>query len=154
MQDLPHHYRVVAGGAVDGDVALTAERLPSLRTASPAEFGGPGDRWSPETLLVGAVADCFILTFRAVARASKVSWTSLQCEVTGTLDRIDRATQFTHLDIHAQLAVPPGTNPDLARRAVEKAEHGCLISNSLKAAVHLKTDVDVAVEPIGVLIGT
>ena len=38
-----------------------------------AEFGGPGDLWSPETMLAGAVAGCFILTFRAAARASSAS---------------------------------------------------------------------------------
>src|SRR6266705_836523 len=92
-----------AEGTSAGDILLDAPRVPGLRSASPAEFGGPGDRWSPETLLVGAVADCFVLTFRAVARASKLSWTSLQCDVTGHLDRIDRVTQFTSVDIHAHL---------------------------------------------------
>ena len=67
MQALPHRYRVKGAGRITGDVELTAERLTMLRSASPAEFDGPGDRWSPETLLVGAVGDCFILTFRAVA---------------------------------------------------------------------------------------
>jgi organic hydroperoxide reductase OsmC/OhrA len=153
MQEFPHHYTVTAAGALDGDVELTAERLPRLRSRSPAEFGGPGDRWSPETFLVGAVADCFILTFRAVARASKLSWTSLQCDVTGTLDRVDRAIQFTHLDIHAHLTVPAGTDPDQANRALEKAERSCLISNSLKAAIHLEPEVDVAHEPLGALAG-
>ena len=95
MQDLPHHYRVIAAGAVEGDVELTAERLPSLRSASPAEFGGPGDRWSPETLVVAAVADCFVFTFRAIAKFSKLAWISLTCDVTGTLDRVDRVPQFT-----------------------------------------------------------
>jgi organic hydroperoxide reductase OsmC/OhrA len=153
LQELPHHYRAVAAGAVDGDVELTTDRAPGLPSASPAEFDGPGDRWSPETLLVGAVADCFILTFRAVARASKVPWTLLDCDVTGTLDRVDRVTQFTHLDIHAHLRVPAGTDLGLARRALEKAERGCLISNSLKATIHLDTAIDVAVEPVAVLAG-
>jgi organic hydroperoxide reductase OsmC/OhrA len=151
MQELPHHYTATAVGAVDGDVELTASRVPRLRSASPAEFGGPGDRWSPETFLVGAVADCFILTFRAIARASKLSWTSLQCDVTGTLDRVDRVTQFTHLNVHAHLIVPAGTNADQARRTLEKAERGCLISNSLKAASHLEPEVDVATAPPGTL---
>jgi organic hydroperoxide reductase OsmC/OhrA len=153
MQKFPHHYTVAAAGAVDGDVELTAERLPRLRSASPAQFGGPGDRWSPETFLVGAVADCFSLTFRAVARASKLPWMSLHCDVTGTLDRIDRVTQFTCFDVHARLVVPAGTDPDQARRALENAEHNCLISNSLKAEVHLDPEVDVAGEPLGALTG-
>src|ERR1700680_1389542 len=133
MQEFPHHYSVTVAGAIHGDVELTAERLPNLRSASPAEFDGPGDRWSPETFLVGAVGDCFILTFRVVARASKLPWTSLRCHVTGTLDRVGKATQFTHLDVRARLMLPAGTDPNVARRALEKAERGCLISNSLKA---------------------
>jgi len=143
MQELPHLYRVTAEGAIEGGVELRADRLPVLSTAPPAEFGGPGDRWSPETLLVGAVADCFILTFRAVARASRLPWTSLQCRVAGTLDRVERVTQFTRVDIHARLSVPAHADPELARRSLEKAESGCLISNSLKADVHLDPEIDV-----------
>jgi organic hydroperoxide reductase OsmC/OhrA len=150
MQKFPHHYRASAAGAVDGEVELTAEGLPLLRSASPAEFDGPGDRWSPETLLVASVADCFLLTFRAVARASTLAWTSLHCEVAGTLDRIDGATQFTHFKVHAHLAVPEGTDPDRARRALDKAERGCLISNSLKAQLDFEGDVEVAAVAVSV----
>jgi organic hydroperoxide reductase OsmC/OhrA len=153
MQEFPHHYAVTAAGGVVGEVELTAERVPRLRSESPTEFGGPGDQWSPETLLVGAVADCFILTFRAIARASKLSWTSLRCDVSGTLDRVDRMTQFTHLNIHPRLTVPAGTDPDQARRALQKAERGCLISNSLKASIHLEAVVEVAAEPVEALTG-
>jgi organic hydroperoxide reductase OsmC/OhrA len=141
MQDFPHHYVVTASGDAGRDVTLEADRLPALSSAAPAEFGGPGDRWSPETLLVAAVADCFILTFRAVARASKVSWTSLTCNVDGTLDRVDRATQFTRFDIRARLSVPVETDEGLARRALEKAERGCLITNSLKADIQFQAEV-------------
>lgn len=144
MQALPHRYRVTGTGRITGDVELTAERLTMLRSASPAEFDGPGDRWSPETFLVGAVADCFILTFRAVANASKLSWISLECDVTGTLDRVDRATQFTGFDMTAQLVVPAGADADVARRALEKAERNCLISNSLKASIALAATVEIA----------
>jgi organic hydroperoxide reductase OsmC/OhrA len=135
-------------------VALEGRRLPALRSAPPAELGGPGDRWSPETLIVAAVADCFVLTFRAVAQASKVSWAALRCEVGGTLDRVDRVTLFTHFDIRAHLGVPPGTNVEQARRILEKAERVCLISNSLKATIHLETEIEVASEPAETLATT
>src|SRR6185437_15854167 len=59
MQPFPHRYEVSARASAEGDVTLESYQLPALKSASPAEFGGPGDRWSPETLLVGAVADCF-----------------------------------------------------------------------------------------------
>ncbi len=77
--------------------------MPALATAPPAEFDGPGDRWSPETLLCAAVADCLILSFRGVARAKKLPWTSLQCEVQGTLNRIEGKTHFTHILVRAAL---------------------------------------------------
>lgn len=143
MQALPHRYRVKGAGRITGDVELTAERLTTLRSASPAEFDGPGDRWSPETFLVGAVADCFILTFRAAANASKLSWTSLDCDVTGTLDRVDRVTMFTHFDMTAHLVVPAEVHAEQARHALEKAERSCLISNSLKASVALAATVEI-----------
>jgi uncharacterized OsmC-like protein len=40
-----------------------------------------------------------------------------------------------------------------ARRALEKAERGCLISNSLKATVHLVPVVDVIGGPVEALAG-
>jgi organic hydroperoxide reductase OsmC/OhrA len=144
MQELPHHYTVTAAGTAGGDIELTASRVEALRSASPAEFDGPGDRWSPETLLAAAVADCFILTFRAIARASRLEWTSVRCDVTGTLDRVDRTLQFTAFNLHAQLEIPSTTDSAQATRALEKAERTCLISNSLKGAVHLVADVHVA----------
>ena len=144
MQAFPHRYRVKGSGRATGDVELTADRLTVLRSASPAEFDGPGDRWSPETLLVGAVADCFILTFRAIAKASKVSWMALDTEVTGTLDRVDRVTQFTRFDVTAHLVVADADDVDRGRLALEKAERQCLISSSLKGSIKLDAIVEVA----------
>jgi organic hydroperoxide reductase OsmC/OhrA len=148
MQPLPHRYTVTAVANASGDVEMVAPRLTTLHSASPQEFGGPGDRWSPETLLVGAIGDCLILTFRGIAAASGLPWTSLQCRVTGTLDRIDRATQFTGFDVDARLEVPPGVDPGRARLLLEKAEQNCLIANSLKGPTHLLVDIVAAAEPV------
>ena len=148
MQAFPHHYRVAANGSGTGDVEVKADGLPTLSSASPIPFDGPGDRWSPETLLVAAVGDCLILTFRAVARASGFAWVSLECDVTGTLDRIERTTRFVAFDVRACLRVPHGTDPDRARQVLEKAERSCLISNSLSAAIHLIPEIEVAADPV------
>lgn len=137
MQNLPHHYAVTATAGTEGNVDLTSPGVPAIESAPPAEFGGPGDRWSPETLLCAAVADCFILTFRAIARASKMDWVSLTCNVDGNLDRIDSATQFTDFSLHAVLDVPQGTDESKAMRLLEKSEHACLITNSLKSETRL-----------------
>jgi organic hydroperoxide reductase OsmC/OhrA len=143
MDPYPHHYSVTATSSSEGEVTLESPRLPSLVSAPPAEFGGPGDRWSPETLCVSAVADCFILTFRAIARASKLPWSSLRCDVEGTLDRVDRVAQFTSFLVRASLQVPTGTSEEQALGLLERAEKSCLITNSLKGASHLEAKVEV-----------
>jgi organic hydroperoxide reductase OsmC/OhrA len=142
MQPFPHHYSVSASATTQGDVAVQAERLATIPSAPPSEFGGPGDRWSPETLLVAAVADCFVLTFRGIAGLSRFSWTSLECNVTGRVDRVDRVTQFTEMQVHARLRVPSGTTEDQARRLLAKAEETCLVTNSLKVHPQLETVVE------------
>ena len=137
MQDLPHHYRVAATAQPQGEVALATDGVDDLMSAAPVEFGGPGGHWSPETLLVAAVADCFVLSFRAIARASKLPWIGLQCAVEGTLARSDGKTRFTEFAIKATLDVAPDVDPEQARRLLEKAEASCLITNSLSGTTHL-----------------
>jgi organic hydroperoxide reductase OsmC/OhrA len=149
MQELPHHYAVTVAGGAAGDIELNGQRLTTLYSTSPAEFDGPGDKWSPETLLVAAIGDCLILTFRAVASASRLPWISLSCGVTGTLDRVDRVLQFTGFEVDARLDVPTGVDPERARRVLEKAEQSCLISNSVKAPIHLMPRVSIAAQPVG-----
>lgn len=144
MQDLPHHYQVTARAASGSNVELTSPGLAALDSAAPAEFGGPGDLWSPESLLVAAVADCFILSFRAIARASKLDWTALSCEVEGVLDRVDRITQFTVFNLNVTLEAPAGTDERRAMLLLEKAEKSCLVTNSMKSACHLDARVKIA----------
>jgi organic hydroperoxide reductase OsmC/OhrA len=141
MQTLPHHYTASAVASVEGEVRLESGDLPPLITAPPPEFGGPGGHWSPETLCVGAVADCFVLTFRALARVAKLPWSTLRCEVEGTLDRVERATQFTAFVVRATLQVPAGTDETRARAMLERAEQTCLISQSLKAHARVEAVV-------------
>lgn len=143
MHPFPHRYPVTASAAAQGEVALASPHLPDMPSAPTTEFGGPGDRWSPETLLVAAVADCFILTFRAIAGMSKLPWNALTCEATGTVDRVDRVTQFTAIEMRARLRLPAGGNQEQALRLLAKAEETCLVTNSLKFKPHLDAQVEV-----------
>lgn len=141
MQDFPHHYHATARSDPDENVIITSENMPQLVSAPPAEFGGPGDQWSPEHLLTASVADCFILTFRAIANASRFEWLELEAAAEGVLDRVDRVTRFTEVTVRATLRVPPGTDEDKARRLLQKAEEACLITSSMTAETHLEADI-------------
>jgi organic hydroperoxide reductase OsmC/OhrA len=137
----PHLYAVGAAGQPTGPVSVTAPRLPAIATAPPAEFDGPGDVWSPETLLCASIADCFTLTFRAIARASKFEWTDLTCRVEGVLEKADGVTQFTRFTTYATLEIPRSADATKARTLLEKAEHGCLVTASLRGTRALVAEV-------------
>lgn len=143
MHALPHTYSVTARTDASGPVILGSPGLPSLFTAAPKEFEGPGDQWSPETLLTGAVNDCFVLGFKAIAAASKFHWTSLESSTEGTLDRVEGRMRFTRFVTHARLTIPAGADAARGKQLLEKAEHVCLIANSLLAERHLETSVTV-----------
>lgn len=144
MQEYPHHYSVAASAQSEGQVLLESSGLHSIDSAPPPEFGGPEGFWSPETLLVSAVADCFVLSFKAIARASSMQWTSLHCDVEGVLDRVEKVTQFTEFKLLATLHVPAGTDREKAIRLLNKAENACLITNSLKSTTRLDASVVVS----------
>jgi len=141
MHPYPHLYQVSASAQPEGNVTLRGEALPDIASAPPPQFDGPGGTWSPETLLCAAVVDCLILTFRSVARASKFEWTKLGCAVEGTLARAEGTTRFTHFVTHATLHVPAGTDVARAKLLLEKAEHACLVTNSLNGTRELVTEV-------------
>lgn len=145
MQAYPHRYEAHVTAETEGSVLVGSEGLPSLATSPPPQFGGAGGQWSPETLLVAAAADCFVLTFRAIASLSKLSWRRLACDAEGVLDRSDGVVRFTQLQLRARLVVPAGVDPDRARRLLEKAEATCLVTNSL--AVRPSLTVEVTAEP-------
>ena len=98
-----------------------------MDSAAPVEFDGPGDRWSPEHLIVAAVADCYAITFQGIARRSKLPFESLTCRVEGTLDRLDNVTRFTRFTVRPCLQLADEAHVDLARRILVRAEETCLI---------------------------
>ena len=132
MKAYPHTYSVSAQGSAMGSVPVVSQGLPAIATAPPPEFDGPGGVWSPETLLVAAIADCFILTFRGVSRAAHFAWEKLEAQVDGTLERISGVTQFTQYNTRATLTVKAGTDHAKARELLERAEKVCLVANSLR----------------------
>jgi organic hydroperoxide reductase OsmC/OhrA len=138
MKPLPHEYSVSASANDAGSVSLTSHDLPVLQSAPPVEFGGPGDLWSPEELFLASVADCFILTFRAIARGSNLSWKGIDATVDGVLSRVEHTTRFTEITLHAALTLDElGTDDDKALRLLEKAKTTCLVTNSLAVPVGL-----------------
>jgi peroxiredoxin-like protein len=141
MKPLPHRYDVKLSGGAEGYAAVSVEGAPELRSAPPADFGGPGDAWSPEHLLMAAVETCFLFSLQAVARASKVEFVSLQLEGEGTVDRKDGATRFTEIVLRPRITVAAGSDREKVMRVLEKSEKACLVSASLSTPIRLEPEI-------------
>lgn len=136
-----HFYSASASAQPEGNVKLDVEGLQSLESAAPKEFGGPGGQWSPEDLVAAAVADCFVLSFRAIAAASKFAFKDIQCTATGELDKADTGVQFVGFKVEAKLTVDADADQDRAANILKKAKGACFITNSLKAPAELETQI-------------
>jgi organic hydroperoxide reductase OsmC/OhrA len=144
MKPFPHHYcaRLIGGPAAGAE--LTAGGAPVLRVAPPPQFDGPGDAWSPEDLFLAAVESCFLFTLRAVARMSKLEFSSLTLEAAGIVDRADRVTRFTEITLRAVLTVPCGTDRAAALTALERTKSACLVSASIATPIRLEAEIQEA----------
>ncbi len=65
----------------------------------------------------------------------------LGCKVDGTLQREGGVLRFSRLCILAKLTLEPELDLTRYRRALEQAERGCLIANSLNAPRELKIEI-------------
>jgi peroxiredoxin-like protein len=141
MKPLPHHYDVRLHGSPAGYATLSTAGVPELKSAPPSDFDGPGDAWSPEHLLLGAVETCFLFTLRAVAKASKIDFVSLDLAAEGRVDRQDGVTRFTEIVLRPRLALPPGADRTRVLRILEKSEKMCLVSASLSTPIRLEPEI-------------
>ena len=141
MKPLPHHYDVHLAGGPSGHAQLSTAGVPALRMAPPVDYGGPGDAWSPEHALLAAVQACFLFTLRAVARLSKVEFTALELDASGTVDRENGVTRFVEIVLRPRLTVPAGADRERVLHVLEKSEKACLVSASLSTPIRLEPEI-------------
>jgi peroxiredoxin-like protein len=149
VKPFPHEYEAHLAGGATGYAMVSTPGIPDLRTAPPADFDGPGDAWSPEHLLLAAVQTCFLFTLRAVARASKLDFVSLDIDATGTVQRQDGITRFTEIVLRPRLVIPPDGSLERARHALEKCERHCLVTASLSTPVRMALEITRTAEGSG-----
>lgn len=141
MTAFPHQYSAQVTTTNTATITVNSDPLPPITTEAPQEFGGSGEHWSPETLLMAAIADCFGLSFQSISNASRFKWIKLTCEVEGILDQVDRTIQFTQIAIQANLRLPADEDEKRAMLLLNKAKRACFITNSLAVEVTLDAHV-------------
>ena len=121
-----------------------------IEVATPPEFrDGVAGYWSPEDLLVAAVASCFTLTLAAVAERGGAPLLDATVTATGHMShRDDGRYGFVVFEVDATLETVPGGEAAV-RRAAADAEVRCLVTHALDVPVHVAVTVS-TVAPAGV----
>ena len=129
--------------------ATTPSRRGPIEVATPPEFrDGVAGYWSPEDLLVAAVASCFTLTLGAVAERGGAPLLDATVTATGHMShRDDGRYGFFVIEIDASLETIVG-GEDTVRRAARVAEKRCIVAQALDVPVHVAVTVKTIV-PVG-----
>jgi organic hydroperoxide reductase OsmC/OhrA len=127
-----HQFRVVAWWASGSTgIAKSAATLNAIHFARPTAHGGLEGRWTPEDLLLCAIASCFTTTFRAVTQNSKFDYADLQVEVAGDIDSTDGRNQFSEVLIRPKLTILRDADQSQAVALLHQAAQLSLVSRAL-----------------------
>jgi peroxiredoxin-like protein len=114
----------------------------NINIATPPEFPmGIEGIWSPEHLLTAAVNSCYMTTFLSIAENSKLEFLSFNCSAKGKLEQIEGKYLMTEVILEPVLVIAKEADKEKAERILQKSESACLISNSIKSNVLLKTTI-------------
>lgn len=141
-----HTYRVLAWWSAAKTGLAKSDSAPNaIHFAAPPQFGGLEGRWSPEDLLLSAVAACFTTTFRALAEYSKFDYTDLEVEVEGTVLKAESGYAFERITLRPILTLSREEEQLRAHMLLDKAKRLCLISRAIAVPQMLEAKVEIKI---------
>src|SRR5688500_7295129 len=92
----PHRYamRLVSRDALAGTATLESEGAPPIGCGPPRQFDGSDAWWSPEGLLLGAVAACHHSTIAAMARRKQLDLEHVEIAAEAMLEKTPHGPRF------------------------------------------------------------
>lgn len=142
--DTTNKYRTVARWSSGQTGFADSESAPvAIDFCAPPQFGGIEGYWTPEDLLLAALASCFAITFRAIAGYSKFEYTDLRVEVEGTVSKAESGYGFSEIIFRPTLTIHEEAKRDRALSLLQKTKASCLISKALAATPGLDARVEV-----------
>jgi peroxiredoxin-like protein len=118
----------------------------TIHVATPPEFGGQGNPWTPEHLFLSALSSCFMTTYIAFSKKMHFSISNLQCNAIGQIEIVDGKYKFTHINLYPKVFITDETLREKANLALEKTHKYCLISNSVNAIILYHSEILIEVK--------
>jgi len=139
-----HLYRVAAWWSSGRTGLAKSDSAPNaIHFTAPAEFGGLEGRWTPEELLLAAVAGCYTTTLRAIAGAAKFDFTDLQVEACGRVRKADSGYTFSEIVVRPNLKITSLEERSRALDLLRRAEELCLVSRAIGTVVKFEPQLEV-----------
>ena len=82
-------------------------------------------------------------TFFAISEYSKLDYKEFDCKAEGILEKIDGKFMMTEINLFATVKIEDEEQIKKAKRVLYKSDMACLISNSIKTKVNLKSEIKV-----------
>jgi peroxiredoxin-like protein len=145
-----HTYRVSAWWTSGRTGLAKCESAPNaLHFSEPADLGGLEGRWTPEQLLLCALAACFTTTFEAVARSAKFAYTDLEVEVEGAVQKNKLGSTFDEVVLRPILTVQSEEELEAGLGLLRRAKSLCMISRAISVPQTTEPKVEVCKVPAG-----
>jgi organic hydroperoxide reductase OsmC/OhrA len=143
-------YRISAWWTSGRTGLAKCESAPNAIHFSEAEeMGGLPGRWTPEQLLLCALAGSFTTTFHDVARAQKFEYTDLEVEIDGSVQRTRTAgCNLTEILIRPRLTVPSEEQREAGLALLRKTKSLCIIGRAITVPQILEPWVETGKVPI------
>ena len=140
-----HAYRVAAWWTSGKTGLAKSDSAPNaIHFTAPTEFGGLEGRWTPEELLLAAVAGCYTTTLRAIAGTAQFDFTDLQVEASGTIRKAESGGySFTEIVIRPSLKISSGEERDRALDLLKRAEKLCLVSRAIGTTLKFEPQLEI-----------
>ena len=143
-------YRVSAWWTSGRTGLAKCESSPNtIHFSEAAELGGLQGRWTPEQLLLCALAGCFTTTFHDVARSAKFDFTDLEVEIEGSVRRSRTAgCNFNEILIRPRLTVSFEEQRETGLALLRRAKSICMISRAITVPQTLEPTVETVKMPV------
>jgi organic hydroperoxide reductase OsmC/OhrA len=142
-QRIEHAYRVDAWWASGRSGIAKSDSAPNaIHFTAPTEFGGLEGCWTPEELLLAALAGCLTTTLRAIAGV-QFSLTDLQVEANGIVRKAASGYSFSEIVVRPTLKIADLSEREQALQILKRAESLCLVARALATPLRFEPEIEV-----------